>query len=137
MKSGPTKQSRILFNLSLFCTAAAVLSYEFYLIRILSLVLWYSFAHLIISMAMLGFGVSGSCLWLLQNRIKRMGPMFFFYAAAAFVFITPLCLWLALKIEMDPLMILWSPAEYFNLLLVSVVGHEIRAQDGGSDKERN
>jgi spermidine synthase len=55
----------------LFCTAFASLLFELTLTRILSVALWYNFAFLIISLALLGFGLSGVLL-ATSARVRRL-----------------------------------------------------------------
>ncbi len=49
--------------------SAAALGYELLLLRVFSVMYWHHFAHLIISMALLGSGVSGVVLALLQGHL--------------------------------------------------------------------
>lgn len=53
-------QSRIFAGIFLFASSA--LSYEITLTRIFSISLWYHFAFMVISIAMLGIGASGTVL---------------------------------------------------------------------------
>ncbi|MBX7046066.1 MAG: hypothetical protein K1X86_09530 [Ignavibacteria bacterium] len=56
----------------IFLTALSTLLLEFTLTRILSVSLWYHFAFMVISVALLGFGVSGVFLSL-NEKIKKIG----------------------------------------------------------------
>jgi len=53
----------------LFFTSASVLAYEILLMRLLSISFWTHFAYMVISLALLGFGTSGSFLFLLSRRV--------------------------------------------------------------------
>jgi hypothetical protein len=57
--------------LGVFLLSMAILSLEITLTRIFSLAQWYHFAFMAVSIALLGFGASGSFLSLFPNLIKR------------------------------------------------------------------
>ncbi len=68
MKGNP--QSSLLRNqLIVFLTSCTMLCYEITLVRVYALLQWQDFYATIISMAMLGIGVSGSLLYILRKRI--------------------------------------------------------------------
>jgi hypothetical protein len=50
---------RLLFLATLLISAAAI-GYEILLMRVLSIVQWHHFAYMIISLALLGYGASGT-----------------------------------------------------------------------------
>ncbi len=52
---------RVLFR-GIFTVALATLLFEIALIRVLSFTIWYHFAYVVISTALLGFGASGTYL---------------------------------------------------------------------------
>ena len=57
-------------NISLFLISFGVFIYQVSLLRILSVADFYHFAFLIVSIALLGFGISGSFLPFFVSRIK-------------------------------------------------------------------
>jgi hypothetical protein len=60
-----------------FFVSAAVLGYEVALMRILLVASWHHFAFLVISLALLGFGASGTILTLARDRVLALpGPVF-------------------------------------------------------------
>ena len=73
--------------------SAAIIAFELVLIQILSIVQWYHFASMIISVALLGFGASGTILtffsrWL-ENRFDRALPLLLMATGVAM----PAALW--------------------------------------------
>jgi hypothetical protein len=57
--------------------SAAILAYEVLLMRLLAIVQWHHFAYMVISIALLGFGASGTLLALTQDWLKsRFVPVF-------------------------------------------------------------
>ena len=55
----PEVQHRVLFR-GVFLIAFATLLFEIALIRVLSFTIWYHFAYVVISTALLGYGASGT-----------------------------------------------------------------------------
>jgi hypothetical protein len=61
------KRYRLLVAIGLL--SAALIAFQLALIQILSLVQWYHFAYMVISVALLGFGAAGSCLAIFRNTL--------------------------------------------------------------------
>jgi spermidine synthase len=57
--------------LSIATLSASALAYEILLMRLFSIIQWHHFAYLIIALALLGYGISGSLLATVQPRIVR------------------------------------------------------------------
>jgi len=58
---------------AVFILSAAIVSYEIQLVNFFTIVQWYHFAYMVISIALLGFGASGSVIsifrkWMLQRK---------------------------------------------------------------------
>ena len=73
------------------CVAMAGVAYQVALVRLLSVVLWYHFAFLVVSLAVLGFGLSGVLLVLRPELTRNDG----FEARTAHIaqdIATPICL---------------------------------------------
>ena len=66
------KQSKIqnALGFSILLISAAGIAYQVVLMRVLSIAQWHHFAYMIISIAMLGFGASGTVLALLRPRLR-------------------------------------------------------------------
>ncbi|MCD6406641.1 hypothetical protein J7L81_02055 [Candidatus Aerophobetes bacterium] len=63
----------------IFLISLSLLSYEIVLMRIFSITSWSHFAYMIISIALLGFGASGSFLFLFREKIKNILPSHFLF----------------------------------------------------------
>jgi hypothetical protein len=63
--------------------SAALIAYEIVLMRRLVVEHWHHFAYLVISMALLGFGVSGTLLSLLERRVRRRPEAVMFWLAVS------------------------------------------------------
>ncbi|MGD9557601.1 MAG: hypothetical protein AB7V25_11330, partial [Mangrovibacterium sp.] len=57
--------------------SAAVIAFQIALMQLFSVMQWYHFAHLIISLALLGFGISGTVLALARRKIMKHFPDLF------------------------------------------------------------
>jgi len=96
-------------KLGLLIVSLSVLMLEFTLIRVLSVSLWYHFAFMIISIALLGFGISGVAI-ILSSKINK---------AEINSFLTITSLLFAVSIIISFILINKIPFEPFSLLIDS------------------
>ncbi len=108
-----------LFLLSLALISAASLGYEILLMRLFSIIQWHHFAYMIISLALLGYGASGTFLSLLGNRLRGRFVEAYLTHAALFGVSSIVCFLLAQKIAFNPLEILWDPSQFLRLIGIS------------------
>lgn len=97
----------------LFLISAAVLADEVVLVRAFSIGLWHHFAYMVISVALLGFGASGTLLAVLGRRKTSFGGQVGgagWLAASAVLFAVtfPVAFALMQKIPFDPFLIVWD-----------------------------
>jgi len=78
--------------LAVAVVSAAILAYEVLLMRLFSIIWWHHFAYMIISIALLGFGASGTVIALLRERLLARYPAAFAVSTALFG-ITPPARW--------------------------------------------
>ena len=64
--------------------SAGVLAYEVLLARLFSIIQWYHFAYMVISIALLGYGASGTFLALARERLEARASAAFAVFAALF-----------------------------------------------------
>jgi hypothetical protein len=88
--------------------SAAVLAYQVLLVRLLSIVSWHHFAYMIISIALLGFGASGTALALAQGRLLPRFGAVFALAAALFAATAVASFALVVRLPFNPLAIVWD-----------------------------
>jgi spermidine synthase len=105
----------------LFFTSASVLGYEILLMRLLSISLWYHFAYMVISLALLGFGASGSILFLLSRRVYGNMDAWLVLLAGAASLSFPLAFSLAKEIGLDPLQLVWQNKEWVRMFATYLV----------------
>jgi len=103
-------------QISLFLISSVLIAYQILLVKLISIQYWYHFSYLIISIALLGFGTSGTFVFIFREWLKNH--------LSAVLFILPFLLTLAIwtniylirTIEFNPLMIIWLTDEILNLL---------------------
>jgi hypothetical protein len=98
--------------------SAAALSYEILLIRLFSIIQWHHFAYMMISVALLGYGASGSFVALARRPLQAKLGIGFVSLAALFGLTTLLSFVVAQRISFNPLEILWDPTQFPRLLAV-------------------
>jgi len=105
-----------LFSIALI--SAAALAYEILLTRLFSIIQWHHFAYMMISLALLGYGASGTFLALTRRWLK--GHFFTAYLVNAVMFGigTVVCFQLAQSVPFNALEVLWDPRQPLWLLLI-------------------
>lgn len=113
---GPRPPPPLLIAVSL--VSAAALSYEILLMRLFSIVQWHHFAYLTISLAMLGYGASGTFLTLARPWLLPRFGLAFAANAGLFGCAAVLCFAIARKVPFNALEILWNPGQWGHLVLI-------------------
>ena len=98
--------------------SAAVLAYEVLLVALFSLIQWHHFAYLVVSVALLGFGVSGSLLVYLAPRLRGRFRAFGCSQAALFAASLLFGFALAQRLSFNPEELIWDPGHWLRLGLV-------------------
>lgn len=101
--------------------SAAAIAYEILLLRVLSIVHWHHFAWMIISLALLGYGASGTAIAVQRERLERHFRPAFAAAALACSVAMPGCLWLAQRVPFNAEEILWDPLQFLWLAVIYLV----------------
>ena len=105
---------------ALLLLSAAVLAYQIALMRAFSISLWHHFAYMVISIALLGFGASGTFLALWRRREQQTAAAFAAFAAL-FALSLPVCFAVAQRIPFNPFLLLWEPRQLLGLSLYYLV----------------
>jgi hypothetical protein len=98
-------------------TSAAALAYEILLIRLFAIVDWHHLAFLVISLALLGYGASGTLLALARERLLRRFETAAATCAAGFGVTSIGAFLLSQRIELNSLEIFWSTRQFGTLFL--------------------
>ena len=102
---------------AILLVSAAALAYEVLLIRLFSIIQWHHFAYMVISMALLGYGASGTFVTLLRRRLLAAFPEAFLFNANLFGLTAVGCFMLAQHLPFNMLEMFWDPAQLGYLLL--------------------
>ncbi|MBI4481473.1 MAG: SAM-dependent methyltransferase [Acidobacteria bacterium] len=108
----------MLFYLGIALTSATILGLELALMRVFSITQWHHFAFMIISLALLGFGASGTFLSLFQHRFRSQGQRVPAVAAVAGSLSILLTFWVSQRLPFSLLRIIWDWHQYGYLLLL-------------------
>lgn len=101
--------------LALAAISAATLAYEVLLVRLFAIVQWHHFAFMAISIALLGFGASGTLLAVLQHRVRSHFTAIFALSAMLFGLSAPLSFLLVQALPFNPLAVIWDPGQLLYL----------------------
>lgn len=89
--------------------------------RLFSIIQWHHFAYMMISLALLGYGVSGVFLALNRDRLVRLFPAAIMTNMLLYSLFAPACFLLAQQIPFNPAEMLWSPAQPLYLCSIYLV----------------
>jgi len=103
-------------RLAIGLVSAAALAYEVLLLRLFAIVQWHHFAYMAISVALLGFGVSGTFLFLAQGWLRPRFTAVFAANAAAFGVTALAAFALAQLLPFNALEVVWRPGQLAWLL---------------------
>ena len=113
-----TERPPALFLFAISLISASGLSYEILLMRLFSIIQWHHFAYMMISLALLGFGASGTFLTLTRGFLLPRFTAAFTASAALFGLSSALCFLAAQSVPFNALEILWSGAEWRRLVTI-------------------
>lgn len=110
----PATAPRLIFIATLLVSLAAI-GYEILLMRVLSIVQWHHFAYMIISLALLGYGASGTLIAINHRLIDRRFELIFALSAFAFGVSMVGCYIAAQRLPLNALELIWNPRQLLNL----------------------
>jgi spermidine synthase len=99
-------------------TSAGLLAYEVLLTRLFSIIQWHHFAYMVISIALLGYGASGTFLAFAQERLRPHFISFFASCAALFAVSAVAGFAMAQRLPFNALAVIWEPSQLLYLFLL-------------------
>jgi spermidine synthase len=111
---------RRLFAATLLISAAAI-AYEILLMRVLSIVQWHHFAYMIISLALLGYGASGTFIAIGRRWLEARFESVYAVCALLFSVTMVVCFVLGQRVPFNALEIVWNPWQFVNLSIIYLV----------------
>lgn len=104
-----------------FVTSFSLLFYQITLTRIFSITKWYNLVSIIITIALLGFAISGTIIALIKNQIVKHFNLFNFAALLLFPLSISLSFIIYLKIPFNPYELDISAIQLIYLLLYCII----------------
>lgn len=102
----------------IFLVSASLIAYQLALMRILSVAQFHHFAYMIISIALLGFGASGTFLYFIKNRLlKKNFEAAIFFACVACSSSMILSIFVLHFIHFDPFLLIWDLTKLWTLVI--------------------
>ena len=99
------------YFLSIFLLAGSIIAYEIVLVRLFSIAQWHHFAHMVISLALLGFGASGSVIALTQRFLNRHFHTVYTISGLLYAISAVCCFAIIQHIPFNPFMLVWQPSQ--------------------------
>ena len=97
--------------------SAVALAYEILLMRLFSIIQWHHYAYMIISLALLGYGVSGAFIAIARTALLRYFVPVYLVNIYLFGFSCIVCFLLVQQIAFNPQEMLWDPGQGARLSL--------------------
>ncbi len=111
---------RLLFLATLLISAAAI-AYEILLMRMLSIMQWHHFAYMIISLALLGYGASGTFIAIGKRWLQPRFELFFSLSALLCSVTMVACFVIGQRVPFNALEIVWNPRQFVYLAVTYLV----------------
>ena len=111
---------RLLYISTLFVSVAAI-AYEILLMRVLSIVQWHHFAYMIISLALLGYGASGTFIAISKRWLQPRFELAFSICALLFSVSMVLCFALGQRVPFNSLEVVWNPRQFLLLAVIYLI----------------
>lgn len=99
-----------LISVVVFSVSAGVLACEIFLMGLFALIQWHHFAAMILSVALLGFGLSGTILAIWRERFLANWNRSFLASLVGFVVAVPVVTGLLPLIPFTPFRVMWQPS---------------------------
>ena len=99
------------YFVSIFLLAGSIIAYEIVLVRLFSIAQWHHFAHMVISLALLGFGASGSVIALTQRFLNRHFHTVYTTSGVLYAISAVCCFGIIQHIPFNPFMLVWQPSQ--------------------------
>ncbi len=101
---------------SILILSAAALCYEVLLIRLFSIIHWHHFAFMVISIALLGYGASGSFITIFRCRLLDNYDRVFIANTLLFGLSSIICFIIVQQLPFNTLEIIWDSSQWQRLL---------------------
>ncbi|MDH3901161.1 MAG: SAM-dependent methyltransferase, partial [Gammaproteobacteria bacterium] len=104
--------------ISVALVSAAALGYEILLMRLFSIIQWHHFAYMVISLALLGYGASGTFIALTRKFLLDRYKPAYWYSLVLFGLSSVACYLAAQRVPFNAEEVLWDPHQSLYLLAI-------------------
>jgi hypothetical protein len=116
MRENSSETPPITLLASVFLLSSAVIAHEIVLARLFSITQWHHFAYMVISVALLGFGASGTFMSLRREFVLANYRAVYVVSAALYAAAVILSYITTQRVPFDPFLIVWDKRQYLYLL---------------------
>ena len=102
---------------TIFLLSASALAYEVLLVRLFSIIHWHHFAFMVISIALLGYGASGSMITVFRDRLLQRYGSVIVFNAVMFGLSAIACFVAVQNMPFNALEILWDTSQWQRLFM--------------------
>ena len=102
---------------AIFVLSATALAYEVLLVRLFSIIHWHHFAFMVISIALLGYGASGSMITVFQRGLLQRYNSVLIFNAIMFGISAVVCFIAVQRMPFNALEILWDTSQWQRLFM--------------------
>ena len=102
---------------TIFLLSASALAFEVLLVRLFSIINWHHFAFMVISIALLGYGASGSMITVFRDRLLQRYGSVIVFNALMFGLSTVACFVAVQHMPFNALEILWDTSQWQRLFM--------------------
>jgi hypothetical protein len=106
---------------ALFLISFSLIAFELGIMRVFSLGSWSNFGSMVISIALLGYGVAGVLLTFLQDKVRAHAPRWLAGSAVALPAVMALCFAVAQHVPFNPIFIITQPKQIGYIALFYVL----------------
>lgn len=106
---------------SIAVLSMSALAYEILLMRLFSIIQWHHFAYMIISLALLGYGASGTFLSVFRNYLLPRYSRVYLINIVLFGLSSLLCFLLSQQIQFNAEEILWDARQSLRLMVIYII----------------
>ena len=107
--------------ISITFLSACALAYEVLLMRLFSIIQWHHFAYMVIALALLGYGLSGTLVSIFQDKLSGRYTQLYLTCITLFGLSSVICYLLAQHIPFSSEEILWNSEHVFFLAYIFVL----------------
>ena len=115
------KKLTALPKLSIALTSATALSYELLLMKLFGIIQWHHFAYMVISLALLGYGASGTFIFLFRQRLLSNFNISYILCIMLFAFFSISSFIAVQHIPFNAMEIYWEPLNIVSLFLYFIL----------------